>query len=137
MEAKVKKLSLNLGIQYVDLDDTTTTPKILGSADPALVFEMGNLEGNPMDPLYAGNFHVGARFSDGPGNYELLQFTGAVEELFQVGFRIEVFEMFDVALGPLVGIVIPGHTEVVPQTYDLLSGFRMVSVPFSAQRLLI
>lgn len=137
LEARVKTLAVALTVDYVDLDDTTQTPKILGKGGPALVYEFGSLEGNPMDPLYAGNFHVGGRLDNSPANYELLKLTGAVESAFPVGQRIEIFELFDEVKGPLVGIVMPGHTEVAPQTYDLLSGFRMVSIPFAAQRLLV
>jgi hypothetical protein len=137
IEKRVKSLADSLSLLYVDLDDTTQTEVVLGTNSPALVFEMGSLDTDPIDPLYSGSFHVGARVADDPSNYTLLGNTGKVAELFPIGARIEVFNESDVVQGPLIGVLLVGGQEVAAQTYDLLSGFRLVSIPFKAQRLLI
>lgn len=130
-------LASSLAIDYIDLDDTTRTAQALSESTPALVLEYGTLEETPKDPLYSGVFHIGARTSDDPSNYKILALAGAVSEMFPQGGRILIHEEFEATQGPLVGILVPGQVGLVQQTYDTLSGFRMIAVPFMAQRLLI
>jgi len=137
LEKRVKAFADSSSLLYVDLDDKTQTETVLGTNQPALVLLMGNFDTDPIDPLYAGSFHVGARAVDDPSNYALLGNTGKVAELFPIGGRIEVFDESDVIQGAFVGVLVPGEQGVDIQTYDLLSEFRLVAIPFKAQRLLI
>lgn len=137
MDKKIKELADSLSVEYLDLDDTTRTVEVLGTKDSALILEYGTFCEDPRDPLYRGNVHIGARTADDPANYEILALVGKVSALFPQGERILLHDESEVSQGPLVGILTPGESEALPQTYDLLSGFRLVNVPFKAQRLLI
>lgn len=129
-------LAVSLGLPYVDLDDTTTAATLFKSEDSAILVEFNTLEPDPIDPLYAGSFHIGARTVQDPGNYSILKLVGLVEELFPKGARILVYDSFEVAETGLQGVIVPGNVVVTSQQYDLSSGIRLLAVSFKAQRLL-
>lgn len=129
-------LATTLSVQYVDLDDVTTTATLFRGEDTAIVMEFGTLEADPCDPIYAGSFNIGARTVQDPGNYDILKLVGAVEQLFPRGQRILVYDSFEEEETGLQGILVPGDITVIPQQYDMSSGFRLMTVTFKAQRLL-
>lgn len=129
-------LATTLGVQYVDLDDVTTTAALFRGEATAIVMEFGTLEADPSDPIYAGSFNIGARTVQDPGNYDILKLVGEVEQLFPRGQRILVYDSFEELETGLQGILVPGDITVIPQQYDMSSGFRLMTVTFKAQRLL-
>jgi hypothetical protein len=129
--------SVEVSVGCTDLDDNTQTPKLFSTSAPALVLEFGSLMEDPKDPLYSGNFHVGARTVDDPANYEILELVGVVSSLFVPGERIEIREEFDLTEGPLVGVLNPSEVDVLQQNYDLMSNMRLVNVSFKAQRIIV
>jgi hypothetical protein len=129
--------SVEIAVGCTDLDDNTQTPKLFSTENSALLLEFGSLVDDPRDPLYSGNFHVGARTVDDPANYEILELVGVVSSLFVPGVRIEIREEFDLVEGPLVGVLTPTEIDVLQQNYDLMSNMRLVNVSFKAQRLVV
>jgi hypothetical protein len=135
IDKKAKALAESLNVQYVDLDDTTATSELFKTSDSAIVFELSTFQQNPIDPLYSGTLHIGARTVLDPGNYEILQLVGQVSSLFKEGVRIPIRESFEVLESGVVGVMLPGNAVAMPQQYELLSGIRLVSLDFTAQRL--
>ncbi len=129
-------LAISKGLPYVDLDDTTTTAELLRGEQSAIVMEFGTLEGDLIDPLYAGSFSIGARTVRDPGNYDILQLVGDAQDLFPQGKRILIYDSYLPAETGLQGVLIPGDAMVAPQQYDMSSGIRLVEVKFKAQRLI-
>lgn len=129
-------LATTLGVQYVDLDDVTTTAALFRGEATAIVMEFGTLEADPSDPIYTGSFNIGARTVQDPGNYDILKLVGEVEQLFPRGQRILVYDSFEETETGIQGILVPGDITVIPQQYDMSSGFRLMTVTFKAQRLL-
>lgn len=130
-------LASSKGIEYVDLDDVTTTAALFRGESSAIVMEFNTLEPDPEDPIYSGSFNIGARTVQDPGNYDILKLVGDVENLFPKSARIMVYDSYEEQETGLQGILIPGDKLVVPQQYDMSSGFRMVEVKFKAQRLIL
>ncbi len=137
IDKMVKLKSLEIAVNCADLDDNVQTPKLFSTEDSALLLEFGSLQEDPIDPLYSGNFHVGARTVNDPANYEILELVGVVSSLFVPGQRVEIREEFDLVQGPLVGILNPSSVDVLQQNYDLISNMRLVNVSFLAQRLVV
>lgn len=137
IDKMVKLKSVEIAVKCADLDDNVQTPKLFSTEDSALVLEFGSLVEDPVDPLYSGNFHVGARTVNDPANYEILELVGVVSSLFVPGQRIEIREEFDLLEGPMVGVLNPSSVDVLQQNYDLISNMRLVNVAFLAQRLVI
>lgn len=129
-----KTLANTLSIDYIDLDDTTETARLFGTDNNSLLFEFSTLQSDPKDPIYVGSFNVGARTVTDPANYEILKLVGHVKKLFPKGERILIADSYEAVETGTVGVMVPGDAEVITQTYDLLSGVRMVSVGFRAQR---
>jgi hypothetical protein len=130
------QMAVDLGIKFLDTDDTTQTSKIFNSSDNALLFEFGTLQPDPQDPIYVGHFNVGARTVTDPGNYEILKLVGLVSGIFPKGERILIHDSYLPVETGLIGVLVPGDVEVISQQYDILAGVRMVHVTFRAQRLL-
>jgi hypothetical protein len=136
LDTLMVELAAVKSVPYLDLDDTTKTPDVLGKNEPALIGEFGTLEESPIDPLYNGSVRVGARTCDDPANYKILELAGTLNDKFSRGSVIPIFEMFGSVPGPKVGTMTITSTEVVEQNYDVLSNFRLMNVTFRAQRLI-
>ena len=130
-----KQLADSLNITFLDTDDTTQTNKVFSTNQSALLFEFGTLQPDPIDPIYVGHFNVGARTVTDPGNYEILKLVGLVSNIFPKGERILIRDSYLVTETGIIGVMVPGDVEVISQQYDVLSGIRMASVTFRAQRL--
>lgn len=122
-------------VEFVDLDNVVNTAKLFESNDTALVWSMAVLVPTPSDPLYAGSFTIGARTVNDPANYDIMLLVGKLGEQLQEGARVDLHDYTGVTAGPLLGILTVTKVTVLPQEYDKVSGIRMVSVEFRAQRL--
>lgn len=113
----------------VDLDDIVNTAELLSSGDEAVVWEVGYLSENPIDPLYDLVFSIGIKMTGDPSNYNMMTLLGQVQSVFpkSVNFLIKDYS------GDTTDPTIQGDMTIVdvsvdPQQFDRVSSIRLVSV---------
>ena len=128
-------LAHNLGIGFVELDDTSMVDSMLGSPDSLIVYQMVGLQPDPIDPLYRLSFAVGAKTTSDPANYDLATLIAAITDVIAEGEQFDVMN-YSGASQPTVkeGFFLISNAQVDPQMFDGLAGIRMLSVQAQAQR---
>jgi hypothetical protein len=122
-------------VTFVDLLNVVNTQALFESEDDALVWEFMTLQESPRDPLYQAHFDIGARTVNDPANYDILTLVGQVKTVLPYGQRIEIRDYSGLTQGPVVGIINVISVAVMEQTYDKVSGIRMITVIAKATRL--
>lgn len=84
-----QQLATELGADRVDLDDLVNVEEILVGKKACILHEMNVCKPGP-DPMWEVSFNVGAKTSDDPGSYKLIEYYARVQDLFAPRTWIDV-----------------------------------------------
>lgn len=132
-----KDLSVTMGIDYVDVDDTVNAAAKLTGVGSVLVWRFMSMEEDPMDPMYSLLFAVGVKTTSDPSNYDLLGFVSQIKATFKKGTWLDVLDYSTASVpDPLTpeGSILFTDSGVDPQVMDRESGVRMLTVSAKCQR---
>lgn len=123
------------GVAFVDLDDTVNVDAVLSSDDPAIVWQFMVMDEAPADPLYTVQFAIGAKTTQDPANYKLIDFVTEVHKIFAQGHTIKVMDWTGASVPTIdLGYLYVQRVSLAPQEFDAQSGMRLWVVDFRAVR---
>lgn len=123
-------------LAFVDVDDTIRMQQMLESLQGAIIWQMVTFEEAPADPLYTLIFGIGARTTQDPGRYGMMSMLGAVQQVFNVGEPVDIFDFSPGGDGVTKqGFMYVTNVAVDPQLDDKESGMRFVSVAAKVVRM--
>lgn len=123
-----------LGLPVVDMDSAGLFAELLDSDQTAVLWAIGNISENPVDPLWYVDFDVGAKTSLDPAQYKSLDLVSTLSSAFKVGTEIEIKDYSGDMVGPLVGRLFITNVMASPSQPDRLSGIRLLNVQARAMR---
>jgi hypothetical protein len=135
LDRLISDLGTQLSLPVVDLDSAGLVAELLNSDQPAIVWAIGNLAEEPMDPLWFVDFEVGAKTSLDPAQYRSMDIVSQLLQEFYVGMTVEVFDYSGAVPGSAQeGIIYVTGVAAAPSQPDRLSGIRMLNVQARAVR---
>lgn len=135
ISALCQALATELGAERVDLDDLVNVEEILTSKKACILHEMNVCRPTP-DPMWQVSFNVGAKTSDDPGSYQLIEYYARVQELFSPRTSFDVFD-YSVAEGeePVrKGWMLVVEGQGGAQQLTERSGIRLVTISLRGAR---
>lgn len=116
------------GLQHVNLDATTGVQEVLTSKDPAIVWQLASLQGNPRAPLYSLTFLMGAKTTEDMSNQLMSMLVAIVMETLPEGARIGIQNYS--GDGPVTqeGTIFIQSSGVDEQEFDNQNGIRFLAI---------
>lgn len=125
-------------LQWAEVDDLAGTDAVFKSAEPAVVWQWGNLTERPRAPMYAADFTVAVKTVADPGNYLLIRLLGEIRDVFAPGTTYQVFDYTMPATDPADitarGYITITSNEIMEQGFDRQSGVRPALISARAVR---
>lgn len=139
LERLCTEIATAIGVETLDVDSLVNVEDEITGKGSRLLFELLRIDPSPVDPLYDITISVGAKTSDDPGGYKLLEIQGALAAAMQPRQSFDLFDLTSTEASateaPRVGFaVISKATSFAQQSSDR-SGVRMMTVVLNAQRL--
>ncbi len=135
LEKLCQDLANQLGCQRLDLDDIAGMENLAMGKDAAILHELIGVDPSPRWPLYSISLSIGARTSDDPGSYKLIEFYSKVQSLFSPGATIQIYD-YSVPEGqptPHVGyMVVSRDSSGSGQQASERSGIRLTTIRLQA-----
>lgn len=136
ISAICQQLATELGAERIDLDDLVNVEVVLTGKGSCILHEMNGCQARP-DPMWEVSFNVGAKTSDDPGSYKLIEYYARVNELFAPRSVIDIYD-YTVAEGEEVvkvgWMTVTGGAGGAQQLAER-SGIRLVTVSMRGVRL--
>lgn len=135
ISALCQTLATELGAERVDLDDLVNVEEVLTGKKACILHEMNVCRPKP-DPMWEVSFNVGAKTSDDPGSYKLIEYYARVQDLFSPRSN---FTVYDYSVEEGTDPVRMGWMTVVEgqggaQQLSERSGIRLVTVTMRGVR---
>lgn len=125
----ISDIGATLNLPVVDLDSAGLVAELLDSDRPAIVWAIGTLTEDPMDPLWFVDFDVGAKTSLDPAQYKSLDITSSLTNHFMVGTFYTVKDYSGVTAGTNdLGQIMITALASAPSQPDRLSGIRLLNI---------
>lgn len=117
-----------VNLQHINLDATRGVKEVLSSTDPAIVWQLASLKGNPRAPLYTAVFLMGAKTTDDVSNQLMSLLVTAVFDALPEGKIIPIRNYSD--QGPVAdeGTLFIQNSGVEEQEFENQSGIRMLPI---------
>lgn len=128
LDKEAYDLSVSLGTQAADMDDTVKAQEILSKPDAAIIWQLISVDEVPLDPMYEVAFVIGAKTTNDSGNYDLLQFNSNVNDKFYKGARISVKDYSGASASAEEGYLFVTDVGLAPQQFENESGIRFLSI---------
>lgn len=133
VKSTIDKLAVDiadgLGIGFVDMDDTVNIAGALESTDDMIVYQVVDMNEQPMDPIWALHLLIGGKTVSDSANYDLAAIIGAIRETVKKGDSIDVYDYSEVAAPTAKeGYIYFNDVGVDPQAFEGASGIRMLNV---------
>lgn len=139
LERLCTEIATAVGVQTLDIDSLVNVEDDITGKGSRLLFELLRIDPAPVDPLYDLTISVGAKTSDDPGGYKLLEIQGALAAALQPR---QAFDLFDLTsteatatTAPRVGFAVVNKATSFAQQASDRSGVRMMTVTLNVQRL--
>lgn len=133
VKSTIDKLAVDiaggLGIGFVEMDDTVNIAEALESTDDLIVYQVIDMNEQPIDPMWALHVLIGGKTVSDSANYDLASIIGEIRQFVKKGEYLDVYDYSEVA-APSVkeGYIYFNDVGVDPQAFDGASGIRMLSV---------
>lgn len=125
----ISDLGTTLSLPVVDLDSAGLVAELLDSDQPAIVWAIGTLTEDPIDPLWFVDFDVGAKTSLDPAQYKSLDIVSSLTTSFRVGTLFSIKDYSGVSAGTTeLGQIIVTALASAPSQPDRLSGIRLLNI---------
>lgn len=125
-------------LEWAEVDDMSQTDEIFKSAEPRLLWQFGTLYEHPRAPLYGLQFFVGAKTTQDPGNYTLLDLLSQIRDVFKPQASYPIFDYTMAVSDPSDlterGFITVSSNEIASQQFDRQSGVRYAVIEARAVR---
>jgi len=123
------------GLQVCNVDDDDQLESFLANESPCILWQWGDLDPAPRDPLYRATFLAGAKVSKDPGNYILSKLISEVLNYFKEDTEILISDWSGVSEDPGKGIMRVTNFALNPQQHDNNASIRFYRIQLMGQRL--
>ena len=125
----------DLGIGFVEMDDTVNVDEMLASDQDLIVYQMVTMVENPIDPMWDMSFNIGAKTTTDAANYDLAGIVSKITDYVAKNSFINVMDYSGIqAPTDKEGYIHFVDVAIDPQAFDGASGVRMFSVQSKAVR---
>lgn len=115
-----------LSIGAVELDDVTNVEEDLAGDADLVVYQMVDLQPDPLDPLYSVQFEVGIKTTRDVSNFDMATLISTVQEMIEIDDTFYLRDYSGITLPTEdIGYMYITGTNIDPQMFDGASGIRM------------